>query len=407
MKKSRKKLLETKVKLSQTSLLFFLLLFFSSCEGESSAGSAPFRVVGYVPEYRTGLNWKEVVKKVTDLILFSIEATSEGDLHHLDRLPSSEELERIRSLINHQPPQEAGLEDETYPNTTPRTNLVVCVGGGGRSSGLAQALKSEGSRSKLVTSLVQLLYTKNLNGVDIDWEQPSSEMDYANFYSFLKGLREALLGHHSISVAIHPGQEAMLSRHNIWELVDFVSVMAYDNLCYYPRTQPPCMHSTLEFSKLVVSHAQSQVPKDQWHKLVLGIPFYGRHTHTGDAKTYYELVELGEKLEETSSREGGGGGGGLDHHGDMIQSHSFNGHETIRQKVDLALKNNLGGVMLWELGQDLDPKEENSLLYNLHQYVIKEANAENTKKGGPSMAKRKRQKAREQKLKNLEEKGEL
>lgn len=94
-------------------------------------------------------------------------------------------------------------------------------------------------------------------------------------------------------------------------------------------------------------------------KLVLGVPFYGRHTETFEvapkfslcahpkAKTYAELVT-----------------NGADPSDDVIDNYYFNGVETIevdtkicfnayiQWKTKFVIENGYAGIMVWELGQD-------------------------------------------------------
>jgi len=40
----------------------------------------------------------------------------------------------------------------------------------------------------------------------------------------------------------------------------------------------------------------------------------------------------------------------------------FNGISMVKRKTQLAIQEGLGGVMVWEVGQDTGPNEESSLL---------------------------------------------
>jgi GH18 family chitinase len=76
------------------------------------------------------------------------------------------------------------------------------------------------------------------------------------------------------------------------------------------------------------------VPKE---KLVLGVPFYGRHVKRRDqAMSYREIVGKHKPAAGT----------------DVIDGVYFNGPATIRRKAEYAVEAGLGGVMAWELGQD-------------------------------------------------------
>ena len=290
------------------------------------------RIVGYVPEYRHGIEWEGVLDKLTDVILFSIEATETGELSNLDRLPS--DLSRIQKLA-----KDRG------------TNVLICIGGGGRSQGLGATLREERSMKNLARNLIEFVRSNGLSGVDIDWEIPTSEGDYETLMGFCKALKSLAAKESEeflVTVAIHPGQEMKMDP-GIVEVADFISIMVYDNMCQQPRSAPPCYHSTLEFSQMVVDRL---VRKGFARKALLGLPFYGRHVNHGEAKTYYELVD-GARSESD----------------DMVDEYYFNGINTMRSKIDLVFNSDLGGCMIWELGQDVSPSREDSLLASLASYV--------------------------------------
>merc|ERR1712007_308594 len=81
-------------------------------------------------------------------------------------------------------------------------------------------------------------------------------------------------------------------------------------------------------------------------KIALGLPSYGRHkTSQGMVLTYSELQERYGPI--TSDRDEAGG-------------YLFNGQTTAAKKTKIALELGLGGVMVWEVGQDT--RDETSLL---------------------------------------------
>ena len=71
-------------------------------------------------------------------------------------------------------------------------------------------------------------------------------------------------------------------------------------------------------------------------KIIFGLPFYGRNLKTRDAMTYREIHE---KFSPESDQ-------------DEVHGVYFNGPEMIRRKTEYAVRSRLGGVMIWELGQD-------------------------------------------------------
>jgi len=280
-----------------------------------------FAVVGYVPEYRYGaVDWQAVAPHVTHAILFSLEVAPDGSLTALDRLPSPDVLAAARAAT-----RASGAK------------LMVCLGGNGRSGAFPQVETTPALRKALVRSIVELLDKHDLDGVDLNHEYPSTRDEWLGLFALLHELHAAFKpSGRVLTMAIYPGQERIIPP-SVVEAVDLFLVMAYD-----ARGR----HSTPKFAKEAIdSIAQSsQIPLS---KVAVGVPFYGRDTRTGEPKTYAEIVR---DLHPASPAE--------DQHGTMY----YNGPQTIAVKTKMARDLGCGGVMIWELGQDVHPSHPASLL---------------------------------------------
>merc|ERR1712232_981989 len=98
-------------------------------------------------------------------------------------------------------------------------------------------------------------------------------------------------------------------------------------------------HSSLSFGKKSVDQGLAVLPPS---KLTMGVPFYGRHSQTGDWTTYEDLVQRHHPLDakvDSVTVEG-------------KATIGFNGVSTIGQKTRYALEKSIGGLMIWEVGQD-------------------------------------------------------
>ncbi|HEV3341230.1 MAG TPA: glycoside hydrolase family 18 protein [Pirellulales bacterium] len=273
-----------------------------------------FHIVGYLPEYRLSAFDLEKARDVTDLVYFSVEPTAEGDFtrDHV-RGDALAKLQAIKA--------KHGL------------NLSLSVGGWGRSTRFPQVTASEKVRQAFVGKLVQFCREHQFDGIDLDWEHPSGEAERENYGRLLVELKkEGLL----VTVAIADWQG--LSPAGI-EAVDRVHLMAYD---------APKQHSTYEYAVSAVERLiKMGVPAD---KICLGVPFYGRGVEQrAKSLTYRQIVEKHDPAPTS----------------DEVDGIYFNGLETIRRKTRLAVEKKLGGVMIWELGQDT--QDERSLLRAIHR----------------------------------------
>lgn len=92
-------------------------------------------------------------RTVTQLILFSLEVQPTGRLSAYDRLPRAQLMSKARAAT-----RAAGRD------------LLVCVGGNGRSAGFAPAVAKPDRRARFVEDLVKLCDKHDLDGVDLNWE---------------------------------------------------------------------------------------------------------------------------------------------------------------------------------------------------------------------------------------------
>ena len=301
-----------------------LLLLLSLAEG---AVARNLTVAAYLPEWRyEGANWEDISETVTQLILFSMEVQPTGRLAAHDRLPRKELMLAAREAT-----RRTG------------TQLLVCIGGNGRSAGFQQAVAKKDRRQRFVESLVELIEKHDLDGVDLNWEYPgydfragyhseeAVQQDYKGLKALIKRLHAALAPSGKVvTLAYYPDgkQEKLLREHGIPEYVANMHMMSYDR---------PGKHSTLEFAQKVAAQGAQILPAAQ---LTLGVPFYGRHVRSGEWKSYEDLVQAHTALQTATGDV------------DEVAGYYLNGRQTIATKVRLAREQGLGGVMIWEVGQD-------------------------------------------------------
>eukprot|EP00300_Choanocystis_sp_HF-7_P036998 c52977_g1_i1.p1 GENE.c52977_g1_i1~~c52977_g1_i1.p1 ORF type:complete len:365 (-),score=51.93 c52977_g1_i1:185-1279(-) len=290
-------------------------------------------VVAYLPEWRyEGANWEEISRRVSHLILFSLEPTPDGGITALDRFPRSEIFEQAR--------REASKFG---------ARLMICFGGNGRSNGFSNMVRSTKSRERFVRNVIKLLNERNLDGVDYNWEYPGYRFDrgylpedqikadYDGLLALAKETRQAMDSirpNLALTLAYYPDgrQEELFHAREIWRYVDLMHMMTYD--------QQGAQHSSLDFARRAIATGIKSLPS---RSLTVGLPFYGRHSQTGDWTTYEDLLQADKELDPAADSVNANRGGG---------TIGFNGVNTIRTKTKFAIENDLGGVMIWEVGQD-------------------------------------------------------
>jgi chitinase len=302
---------------------------------ESSNATRTFAVAAYLPEWRySGVDWNLVCKGVSHLILFSLEMAPSGQITALDRLPSHSNLREARAAA-----------------TRHGTQLLICFGGNGRSQGFAPVVSSQAARKRFLKELVALIQGHQLDGVDYNWEYPGYDFrtgyardelvvrEYDGLATLLEETREAFKSLTrargaplTISAAYYPDgrQERLFVQSGASEYADLLHMMAYD--------QTNGHHSSREFTTRALAQGAGLLPRE---KVMLGLPFYGRHARSGEWKTYEDIAQQWPGKQDDDSV--------TDTAGDTWY---FNGPSTIAAKTEEAIRAGVGGIMIWEVGQD-------------------------------------------------------
>mmetsp|Transcript_68151 Transcript_68151/g.134550 ORF Transcript_68151/g.134550 Transcript_68151/m.134550 type:complete len:380 (+) Transcript_68151:51-1190(+) len=334
-----------------------LVIHLGTC-GDVESNAKEVAVVAYLPEWRyEGANWETISEHVTHLLLFSLEMSAEGAIRAQDRIPRRELLEQARNASRRH-----------------GTELLLCFGGNGRSDGFSPVVRSKKALRRFLKSLGRLMDELGLDGVDYNWEYPGYQFgrgylaeeevqaDYKGLAQLVRGTKK-FFPNKTVTMAYYPDtrQETLLKQHGIDQVVDLMHMMSYD--------AGGEQHSSWTLGKKSVDQGKEVLPP---RKLTMGVPFYGRHSGSGDWTTYEDLVQRHDPLPPTKdSVLAPADQGGSKY---VI---GFNGVKMIERKTRYALEQGAAGVMIWEVGQDCRlvpvthgkkthvrtcPKDESSLL---------------------------------------------
>ena len=282
------------------------------------AGEQAFAVVGYLPEYRVDGCTPEQVARITDLIYFGIDPSRDGQ-------------------VSANPVKASVLKKLKELQSVAECRLLICVGGWGRSSGFSALANNEAARNRFIATMLKYCHSNGFDGIDYDWEHPQNAKELADYGELLSDTRTVFRKSGLLVTVAQAGWQNLGKRS--YDAVNRVHLMSYDH----------------EFPQATFSKSEADVDRlIDWgcpaEKIALGLPFYGRNKQR-ETRTYAELV--GDRVTAT---------------GDTIDGFALNGKRTITRKVNLAMKRNLSGVMIWELGQDTTRKES-SLLTTINRHI--------------------------------------
>ncbi len=302
--------------------------------------SLGYYVVGYLPSYRDITTIPDVKFRMTNVVVYAfygvngsgtITAPSSGTT--LAATVTKARANNAKILL--------GINDGSGDGKTNFKNMASTAAG----------------RTNFIKSVMAVVRANNLDGVDMDWEFPTtSDGTDVTFTALMKELSDTLHrdARYYLSAAITAGKYAGGIRdaikNEIFPYVDFFNIMAYDD---FSTTTPYRQHSdyTLATVRLNYWLPTRGMPAT---KAVPGIPAYGRPsgiTQSNTVLTYKAILTQGGSPQLDSAIVSAGG----------FTNYTiyYNGQYTAKRKAKLA-KDIAAGVMMWEKGQDA--MDENSLL---------------------------------------------
>lgn len=303
--------------------------------------SLGYYVVGYFPSYRALADVPDVKFKMTNVVVYAFyQVNGTGSLAapasstaSLAAVAAKAKTNNAKILL--------GINDGTGDGKTNFKNMASSATG----------------RTNFIRDVMTVVRTQQLDGVDVDWEFPStSDGTDVTFTALMRELADSLHrdGRYYLSCAITAGKYAGsirdAIRNEVFPVVDFFNIMAYDD---FSTTVPFRHHSDFALAQTCLQYwiTTRGMPAA---KAILGVPAYGRPsgiTQTNTVLSYRNILSQGGNAQLDSA---------------VVTAGSFsnytiyyNGQFTVKRKAKLA-KDIAGGVMFWEKWQDAP--DANSLL---------------------------------------------
>lgn len=254
-------------------------------------------------------------------------------------------------------------------------NLKICLSfthgvanSDNRQGGSFSALcKSDDNRRRFAADCLAFLEKYSLDGIDLDWEFPGLSWsgaacdvscDTDNYVLLVKQLRETLGTGYEISYAGYcTNKVAVTGGYRYIDIAAMDPYVDYVNIMTYDLDEAPHHHSALRDSRAykdcersVRAYLDAGVsPK----KLVLGVPFYGRHSwsQSPTAISYKNIL----KLDRYQYRRNQWDEIAQCPYVETMGHDFFCGYDNPRSiaiKGDWVRKNGMLGLMYWEYDQD-------------------------------------------------------
>ncbi|XP_014227356.1 probable chitinase 2 [Trichogramma pretiosum] len=264
----------------------------------------------------------------------------------------------------------------------PGLKVSLAVGGWNEGSfNYSEMARHPAHRRRFVNSVVDFLRVYNFQGLDLDWEFPTTrggaEYDKYNYLLLLQDLKQAFRQHDFLlTAAISADTDTMDRRYDVRRMaehLDYIHLMTYD---YHTLGGGVVMPNAplYEVNKTLNYLLETGVsPK----KFVLGLPTYGRAYILADALRSQDENPIGKPALKSSwsgpynSEEGFLGYNevckyllarewidkwdNLSSTPYAIQQHKvivYDNERSVQLKVHLAMEKGLAGVMVWSIDTD-------------------------------------------------------
>jgi chitinase len=273
----------------------------------------------------------------------------------------------------------------------PKLKVLISIGGGGLDPSIYSNAVTPANLNAFVTSCVNMYIQGNFasgvtqagifDGIDIDWEFPASSSDQTNFLAMLQEFRTQLNTINpslELSVASPAGSWAWqyMDLTDAQKSVDFFNVMTYDFDGPWSNTTgfvAPLYQAALDPNTGNNADAAIQAYITQLGvapaKMNFGMPFYA-YDWTGAATTNNGLFEPGTADQNSYDYNYVTTLNGFQAYRDSTTQApwlfnaatgtfwTYDDPTSLAFKTDYAVKNQLGGVMFWELSGDTAAGDE-------------------------------------------------
>ncbi|MGB2128777.1 MAG: glycoside hydrolase family 18 protein [Flavicella sp.] len=228
------------------------------------------------------------------------------------------------------------------------TKLTLGINGMGRKDKYFNGLVDNGLSATFAANVRDFCTKYGITAVDVDYEHPDDAYDIGNLATLFTSLRDTL---HPADIhvsgafgASRTGTKQFLVAHH--ELLDQINIMGYTN-------------DLITYKSLIQYLVDNGVPKN---KIFGGHGFYYKDKKENVSINHRNLVDLVENLNDLDVVN-------ITNPNEPYQEVSLvnnNSDATFSQKVDFIRDNGYGGIMIYQIGQDLPVSDPRSKLVHMH-----------------------------------------
>lgn len=303
--------------------IVIIVLLAGCSEKKTDIPESDILIAGYLPHWGIDNTDMTTLQYLDHLYYFSIAPGQQGEFIIPDGM--TDDIELIK----------------TYTEGT-ETLLFLVLGGWYESETIFTMFADPALRQDYVDRLTGFCLDNGINGVDLDWESYPLTVTPQDHSILINMLSQSLRANGLLfSISMVPSNATFSA--SVSSLVDYVNVMSYGFFDDEGNQVPLWM-----FKDYTNLHLDAGIPRD---KLIMGVPFYAKRPYAeGDTSprtyTYSRIVDMAYPPPASNN----------------YGSYSFNGRYLIRDKTAVLIENGIGGIMAWELSQDVALSSPYSLM---------------------------------------------
>ncbi|MDD4211927.1 MAG: glycosyl hydrolase family 18 protein [Bacilli bacterium] len=244
------------------------------------------------------------------------------------------------------------------------TRVLLSING---ASNLSAIAADATLRTTFANNIVSFINTYGIDGIDIDWEFPSSA-EATNFTLLMKEIYEKVKAnnpYHLVTAATGIDTYVRYDLENSVQYLDYVNIMTYDMQSSTTATNHSALYYKSGHCYKAISNAYTYYVTNlglNANKLILGIPFYGKtFTNTnglGTSATYsgsitYSLI-VSTYLSNANYTEYWDSDCQVPYLYSAVDRTfiTFDNPTSISLKIQYAASKGFAGIMSWQDGQD-------------------------------------------------------
>ncbi len=261
----------------------------------------------------------------------------------------------------------------------PNIKVILCIGGGGAGQAMTDATLKEEDFQAVTQNMFEAMVDNGFDGIDLDWEfptttgHPEEQQKHTEMLRLLREKLDTLPDYHTLSVACPDGgwtfRITELDKSHIY--LDYINAMTYDMTDFHFTSHHTAPYSSTKGGNYTARSVKNSIdifkakgiPPE---KIIVGAAFYSKKWsgitggENGLAAATEAPVAYGPGI--TALEEEYINKNGFRRYWDetACAPYLYNGdtfityddEESIKKKCELILEEDIGGIMVWELGGD-------------------------------------------------------